>query len=206
MLAVVPDFTIDTIARPVPPTVYSSITDYSSLVFVRLDGNRLRETLDAIDDAWKRTGGREPPVRNFLDELLQKRYVDILRQSQAFGVCASIAVLLACVGLYGITASAAQRRTREIAFARRWARGTSSVVRRLLWQFTLPVFWATPIAWITAAWLMQRWLEGFAYHAPLPLWLFPAAAGAALLIAIATVCGHALAVGRVRPIAGLRHE
>lgn len=206
VLAVVPDFTLDTIARPVSPTLYYPITDYSSVLFVRLDGGRVADTLEAIDLAWKKTGGIEPPQRSFLDQMLQTRYLNILRQSQAFGICALIAVLLACLGLYGLAESAAARRTREMALRKALGAQMRVIVRQLLWQFTLPVLWGTLIAWVAAGFLMQRWLEGFAYHAALPLWPFPAAAGLALLVAIATVIGRALAVGRTRPVVALRQE
>jgi putative ABC transport system permease protein len=76
----------------------------------------------------------------------------------------------------------------------------------LLWQFSKPVLWANLIAWPVAGWAMQRWLDGFAYHVPLPLWLFPAAGLVALVIALATVSAHALRVARAKPVTALRYE
>jgi putative ABC transport system permease protein len=76
----------------------------------------------------------------------------------------------------------------------------------LLWQFSKPVVWANLIAWPASAWVMQRWLNGFAYHIDLPLWLFPAAGIAALLIALATVCIQSLRVAAAKPVAALRYE
>jgi putative ABC transport system permease protein len=68
------------------------------------------------------------------------------------------------------------------------------------------VLWANLIAWPIAGWLMQRWLQGYAYHVDLPLWLFPAAGLATLLIALATVAVHAMRVAGAKPITALRHE
>jgi putative ABC transport system permease protein len=68
------------------------------------------------------------------------------------------------------------------------------------------VLWANLIAWPVAGWLMQRWLQGFAYHVDLPWWVFPLAGGAALLIALATVAMQARRTAGARPVATLRHE
>jgi putative ABC transport system permease protein len=80
------------------------------------------------------------------------------------------------------------------------------VLRLLLWQFSKPVIWANLIAWPVAGWAMQRWLNGFAYHVDLPLWLFPATALVTVLIALATVAAHALRVARAKPVTTLRYE
>ena len=82
----------------------------------------------------------------------------------------------------------------------------ADVLRLLLWQFTKPVLWANVIAWPAAYFIMKRWLEGFAYHLDLELWIFLAASALALVIAVATVIGHALLVARSRPVEALRYE
>ncbi len=84
--------------------------------------------------------------------------------------------------------------------------GTMDVMRLLLWRFTLPVLWASLIAWPLSWWAMQRWLNGFAYRVDLPPWLFLASTAAALVIAWATVSTHAWLVARARPVTALRYE
>jgi putative ABC transport system permease protein len=68
------------------------------------------------------------------------------------------------------------------------------------------VLWANLIAWPVTAYAMHRWLQGFAYHVELRLWLFPAAAGLALLIALITVSTHSILVARAKPVGALRYE
>ena len=68
------------------------------------------------------------------------------------------------------------------------------------------MLWANLIAWPVTAYAMQRWLQGFAYHVDLAVWLFPAAAGLALLIALLTVSTHSVLVARAKPVAALRYE
>ena len=79
-------------------------------------------------------------------------------------------------------------------------------MRLLLWQFSKPVLWGNLIAWPIAGWVMQRWLDGFAYRIDLPSWLFPATMLVTVLIALATVVAHALRVAHAKPVAALRYE
>jgi putative ABC transport system permease protein len=197
------------VAEEVPPTIYMQAPT-PSLVSVRLSGRGIPEALAAIDALLVKTGNVDGPVagslRFFLDEHFQRHYQGVLRQSQAFGLCALIAIVLSCVGLFALTAATVERRTREIGIRKALGAQTGDVLRLLLWQFSKPVLWANLIAWPVAAWAMQRWLDGFAYRTALPVWLFPAAAVAALLIALLTVTAHSLLVARAKPVAALRHE
>ena len=83
---------------------------------------------------------------------------------------------------------------------------TRDILRLLTWQFTKPVMWANLIAWPLSAWLMQRWLEGFAYHIDLNAWPFVAASAVAMCIAMLTVTGHCYFAARAKPVEALRHE
>ena len=83
---------------------------------------------------------------------------------------------------------------------------TLDVVRLLLWQFTQPVLWANLIAWPAAWWVMNRWLQGFAYRVDLSPWLFVAAMALAVAIALATVFYQSFLVARAKPVGALRYE
>jgi putative ABC transport system permease protein len=208
VLAVVPDFSLNSVAEAVPSTAYFQNQDPNSLdvLNVRLTGRDIPETLAAIDALWPHTGHSTPLLRFFLDEQMQKTYLNVQRQSETFGLCALIALVMSCIGLFALTSAAAERRTREIGIRKALGADTRDLVKLLLWQFSQPVFWSNLIAWPVTAYIMSRWLAGFAYHVDLPLWMFPAAALAALLIALATVLSHALMVARAKPVVALRYE
>ena len=80
------------------------------------------------------------------------------------------------------------------------------VLRMLLWQFAKPILWANMIAWPAAIYVMHHWLQGFAHHVGLNPLIFVGASTVALVIALATVTGHALLVARAHPAAALRYE
>jgi putative ABC transport system permease protein len=206
VLAVVPDFSLNSVEQAVPATAYFQQRDGLDLISARLSGRDLLETLTGVDALWRRLGNADPPRRVFLDRQIQRQYLGVLRQSQAFGICAVIAVALSCIGLCALTAATAERRTKEIGIRKALGANTGDVVRLLLWQFSKPVVWGCLIAWPVAGFVMRRWLGTFAYHIDLPLWLFPAAAVTALLIALATVSTQSILVARATPIAALRYE
>jgi putative ABC transport system permease protein len=208
VIGVVPDFSLGSVQNAIEAQAFL-ITDKDSgfdLISVKLTGLQIPETLSAIDRLWLATGSKTPISRVFLEERIQLMYLAMLRQAQLFGVFAAMAVVLACLGLLGLAASIAERRTREIGIRKALGADTGNIFRLLLQQFAKPVLWANLIAWPVTAYAMHRWLQGFAYHVDLEVWLFPAAAGLALLIALLTVSTQAILVARAKSVAALRYE
>jgi putative ABC transport system permease protein len=208
VIGVVADFWLGSVDHRIYPQTFEVTPNDPryQLISVKLTGLQIPETLSAIDRLWKTTGAHDPIVRDFLENHMQLRYLAMLREAQLFGIFSAIAVLLACLGLLGLAASIAERRTREIGIRKALGADTGNIIHLLLRQFATPVLWANLIAWPVTAYAMHRWLQGFAYHVELRLWLFPAAAGLALLIALMTVSTHSILVARAKPVAALRYE
>jgi putative ABC transport system permease protein len=205
IVGVAPDFSLDSVAQQVRPTIYFSVPALFNLVDVKLTGRRVPETLAAIDALWRKTSGSGPLNRYFLDEHIESLYLSMLRQAQVFGISSAIAALLACLGLIALSASTAQRRTREIGVRKALGASTHHIALLLLWQFTRPILWANVIAWTVAAVAMRSWLLGFAYHVELDPWLFAAATTTAVLFALLTVSSQSLRLARTKPVVALRH-
>jgi putative ABC transport system permease protein len=203
---VVPDFSFYPVTQKIMPTVYVPQENQFRLIAVKLTGRRIPQTLEEIARAWDRSGGEGPIDRQFLNDQIQKLYRSTLRQSLGFGVLGGVAILLACVGLLGMSAATAQRRTREVGIRKAMGAATPDIFRLMLWTFAKPVLWASLVAWAVTGWVMNRWLEGFAYHVDLHFWVFLAAAAIASTIALLTVSAHLVAVARAKPVAALRYE
>jgi putative ABC transport system permease protein len=208
VIGIVPDFLLGSVERKIEAFGYVVTSQHPAfnLISLKLTGRQIPETLAGVDAAWVATGGRGPIDREFLGEHIQALYVAMLREAELFAAFTAVAVFLACLGLLGLAASIAERRTREIGIRKALGADTGNVLRLLLRQFSQPVIWANLIAWPLAAWAMHRWLQGFAYHVELPVWLFPAAAASALIIALLTVSTHSILVARAKPVAALRYE
>ena len=159
-----------------------------------------------VQGLWKRFGQGKPILRVFADRYTLRLYVDTIIQGATVAIAGLIAISIACLGLFALSAYTAERRTKEIGVRKAMGASSQDILRLLLWQFTVPVLWANVFA-LPAAWLLMNWwLKGFAYHVTLAPWTFAVAAGAAILIAWATVFVHALRVSRARPVGALRYE
>ncbi len=212
IVGVVPDFSMAGVRSRIAPTVFYAEPMQFSTISVKLKGGDIPATLAAIQTVWKSTRGRggDAPVGKlkymFYDERVERMYVPMMVEAHAFGVVSLVAISLALLGMLGLAASAADQRTKEIGIRKALGASTEDVLRLLLWQFSKPVLWANLIAWPLAGWVLQSWLNEFAYHIDLPLWLFPATMLATVLIALATVSAHAVQVARAKPVNALRYE
>jgi putative ABC transport system permease protein len=206
VIGIAPDFTLGSVREAIQPTIYLVEPARTGYVLAKLDGRAIPETLRALDTVWKGTGHDRPAAYVFESQAVQDLYRDVITQGVALAVCAGLAILIACLGLFALAAFTTERRTKEIGVRKAMGAGPADVVRLLLWQFTKPVLWANLIAWPLAFWAMDRWLHGFAYRVDLPPWLFLSASAAAVLIAWATVSSHAWMVARGKAAAALRYE
>ena len=114
--------------------------------------------------------------------------------------------MIACLGLFGVAAFTAARRTKEIGIRKVFGARTRDILRLLLWQFSIPVLIANVIAWPVAYYYLHHWLERYAYRITLNPVYFLAAGLTALSIAWLTIIAHSMQIARARPIDALRYE
>jgi putative ABC transport system permease protein len=209
IIGVVPDFTLGSVRQPILPTFYAigrNLPPSSVAMIAKLDGTRVPESLGEIDRLWKRYGDGRPILRVFADRFTMRLYIDTLIQGATVAIAGVIALSIAALGLFALSAYTTERRTKEIGVRKAMGASSSDILRLLLWQFTKPVIWANLIAWPAAFMIMRWWLASFAYHVNLAPWTFLAAGAAALVIAWATVFVHAVNVARAKPVSALRYE
>jgi putative ABC transport system permease protein len=209
VVAVVPDFSFSSVETAIEPTIYLDQPSYplgEGMVSIKLVGNQIPETLAAIARIWRATGqeGEIQPV--FVDDHVEALYRDLARNTQVLAFFAGLAAFLACLGLVGLSSAALERKTKEIGIRKALGARTGQVLALLLRQQSRPVLWANLIAWPVAWLVLENWLDGFAYHVPLQLWLFPAAGFIALAVAVASIGSQCYLVARAMPIHALRHE
>jgi putative ABC transport system permease protein len=142
----------------------------------------------------------------FSEDIIGEAYEAEDSRARIFGAFATLAVIIGCLGLFGLAAFTAERRTKEIGIRKVLGARTRDIVRLLVWQFSRPVLVANLIAWPVAWWLMRDWLNTFDQRIALGPAPFVIAALVALTIAIGAVVGHAMKVARSNPIHALRYE
>jgi putative ABC transport system permease protein len=206
VVGVAADTLMDGARSPVMPTAFVYRPNGAGSLSIRIQVGRTQEALAYIDRVSRSFIHNVAPTRTFLDDQYEKLYQADQKQGQMFAVFVGVAIVIACMGLFGLAAFTAGRRTKEIGIRKVFGARIRDVVWLLLWQFSIPVLIANLIAWPIAWYYLHGWLQSFAYRIPLsPLYFFGAGL-VALLIAWATVFSHARRVASANPIHALRYE
>jgi putative ABC transport system permease protein len=175
-------------------------------IVIRIAPGRLQEATDYIARTQRSFVHGVAYSGTLLNDSYERLYQGDERQGQIFAIFVAIAILIACLGLFGLAAFTAGRRTKEIGIRKVFGARSRDVVVLLLWQFSIPVLVANLIAWPIAWYYLRGWLEGFAYRITLSPLYFAGVGLAALAIAWVTVLAHALRVASANPIFALRYE
>jgi putative ABC transport system permease protein len=179
--------------------------DYANLL-VRIRPENIPQTLDLLRTTWRATVPDVPFTYQFLDDQMQAQYANDQRWSQIVQYAALFAILIACLGLLGLAALSVTRRTKEIGIRKVLGATVAHLVTLISKEFALLVVVGVVLASPAAYLVMQRWLQDFAYRAPLSWWVFAAAGLTALVVALLTVGYHAVKSALADPVKSLRYE
>ncbi len=192
---------------PDDPTYYVYFGDIVKypMATLRFAGDP-RPVVAAAQRTWQHMAPQVPFVADTGIKDLEKFYQDDDRAARLFGIGAALAVLIGCVGLWGLASFNTARRIKEIGIRKTLGASSADVVRLLVGQFLRPVLLANLFAWPLAWVAMRTWLAGFDDRIALSPLFFIAASLLALAIALATVLAQSLRASRATPAWALRHE
>jgi len=165
-----------------------------------------RAMLDKIRAVWRQMVPQAPLIADTGEKALQKFYDDDDRASRLFAIGTGLAILIGCVGLWGLASFNTQRRVKEIGIRKTLGASSADIVRLLVGQFLRPVLIANLLAWPLAYLAMRTWLTGFADRIALSPLYFAGASLLAIGIAVLTVLGQSLRASRATPAWAMRHE
>ncbi len=205
VIGVVGDSRFRTVRQPIDPIMFRNVNQGPSWAIVRYNGDPAAVRA-GLEREWKKITNEVPFTAEFSDDIIAKAYKAEDARAKIFAAFALLAVIIGCLGLFGLAAFTAERRTKEIGIRKVLGARTRDIVRLLVWQFSRPVLIANIIAWPVAWWLMRDWLNSFDQRITLGPIPFVVAALVALTIAVVTVVGHAMKVARANPIHALRYE
>lgn len=206
LLGVVENFHLATLRERVEPMVFFYDPQFIDTYLVRLAPGDVRQTLDQVETTWQRVFPDWPFQYQFADQAFDAAYRAEQQMGRLFGVFAGLAILIACLGLFGLAAYTAQQRTKEIGIRKAVGASVPQIVGLLTKDFALLVLGAIVVAVPVAYVGLHRWLETFAYHVELGPTVFLLAGGGALLVAVLTVAVHAFRAARIDPAQVLRSE
>ena len=205
IIGVVGDSRFRTVRTPIDPIMFMNVKKGPAWMVIRYRGDPATVQA-AIESQWKQITNEVPFQAKFSEDIMRELYKAEDARAKIFAAFSLLAVIIGCLGLFGLAAFTAQRRTKEIGIRKVLGARTRDIVQLLVWQFSRPVIIANVIAWPVAWWMMRSWLNGFDERIPLTPIPFLIAALIALGIAVATVVGHAIKVARANPIHALRYE
>ena len=211
VIGIIADFHFESLRQKIVPIVLmcppvSPGQSFFNNLTVKLSGKNINTGLATIEKTWKKYLPEIPCQYTFLDERFASLYESEQRQGTLFTVFACIAIFIASLGLFGLSAFAITQRIKEIGIRKVLGARVDSIVTLLSGDFLKLVLIAAVIAFPLAWYAMSRWLQDFAYRIPIHWWVFALSAVLAVLVALATVSFHAVKAAVSNPVNSLRAE
>ncbi len=173
---------------------------------VKINGANAKEAIDYIKNTWTKLVPDIPFDYKFLDEHFEEMYRADNQVSKIVAVLAGLAIIIACLGLFGLASYSAEKRTKEVGIRKVLGAGVFNLAALLSGSFVKLVFISIVIAWAIAWFALNKWLEDFAYRVEITWWVFAIAGLAAILIALITVSFQAIKAALMNPVNSLRSE
>lgn len=208
IVGVVKDFnysSLHTVVNPFMLVYNPGEGDLSSIVVATSSAN-YQQLLGKIGQLWRKDFSGVPFEYTFMDQEVQKQYETELILSRIITCFTGMAIVISCLGLFGLAAFSAEQRIKEIGIRKVLGAGVPGIVGLLSRDFVklvlISLVIATPIGW----WVSVKWLQGFAYQVPLRWWMFGLAGLLAMTIALVTVSFQAIRAAMINPVKSLRSE
>ena len=205
VIGVVKNFNFESLRQNIGSLVMK-IGNNAGTISFRMKTTDMAQTINRIKTTWKNIAPNEPFTYSFLNEEFENMYRSEQRSGKIFISFAVLAILIACLGLFGLAAYAAEQRTKEIGIRKVLGATVSNIVSMLSKDFLKLVLIASLIAFPVAWWFMNKWLEDFAYRIHISWWVFVLASFVSIFIAIITVSFQAIKAALANPVKNLRTE
>jgi putative ABC transport system permease protein len=206
IIGVVKDFHFASMKQKIEPAIFYYNPSRNTMLYVKTTGMDLDRAIDATKAVWNRYNAGNPFSFTFLDENFENLYRSEQRSGKLVSIFAIIAIFISCLGLLGLAAYTAQVRTREIGVRKVLGSSVNGIIRLLASDFIRLVFigiiLATPVSW----YLMNNWLNDFAYKMNLSWTIFVIAGIFAILIALLTISFQSVKAALANPVKSLRTE
>jgi len=203
---VVKDFNFASLHQPIGPLVIFLDPQFTNELFVKVKGSNISSTIGFLRKVWKEWAPYRPFEYKLLNDEFDNMYKADQRTGQVFTIFSVLAILLACLGLLALAAYTTVQRTKEIGIRKVLGASVAGITALISKDFLklvlVAVILAIPLGWF----VMQKWLQNFAYRITISWWIFVAAGILAIVIALITVSFQAIKAARVNPVKSLRAE
>ncbi|MFC0185806.1 ABC transporter permease [Pseudarcicella hirudinis] len=201
------DLVMESPFRPIKPTVFLMNMEWVNIITVRLKpGLPVRESLAKIEPVFKRFNPGSPFDYNFVDEEYAKKFQSEERVGKLASVFAVLAILISCLGLFGLASFMAEQRTKEIGVRKVLGASVFNLWSLLSKDFIKLVVISILIAAPSAYFLLSNWLQNYEYRSEISWWVFLVSGAGAIFITLATVSYQAISAALANPVKSLRTE
>ncbi len=206
IVGVMKNFHFQRIQRAIEPLAIVVNPAEIRYAIVRLRAGDIPASMETVKSAWKKINPLYPFEYSFFDEDFGRMYQSDERMGAILKYFAAMAVIIACLGLFGLASFTAEQRTKEIGVRKILGASVPEIVFLLSGEFAKWVMIANIIAWPVGYFVMRKWLQGFAYRTGIAWWLFVLAGAGALAVALVTVSIQAFKAARANPAKALKYE
>jgi putative ABC transport system permease protein len=203
---VIKDFHFASLHEPIGPLMMFLDKSFVRNMFIKVQGANIPALISQLEKIWKERIPDRPFEYHFLDDDYNSLYNSEQRTGKVFTVFASIAIFLACLGLFGLAAFTTARRTREIGIRKVLGANVLDITKDISKEFIVLVCLATVIATPLAWFASNEWLQDFAYRIRIQSWVFIVSGISIILLTLATVSFHAIKAAIAKPVKSLRTE
>jgi putative ABC transport system permease protein len=204
VIGVVKNFNFKSLHETISP-LYMTLNPEGGLIF-KIKTADVAGLLATMKKQWNSYESGEPFEYNFMDELFNNTYSTEQKTATILNLFSILTIFVACLGLFGLVTYTAEQRRKEIGIRKVLGASVTQVTSMLSKEFLKFVLIASLIAFPIAWWVMNKWLQGFAYRIHISWWIFLAAGAIAILIALLTVSFQAIKAAVANPVDSLRSE
>ena len=206
IIGVMKDAHFQSLHHKIEPLVFKIFRPWYKRLHVKIRSDNVSSTLRSLEKTWNQMNLGYPFEYRFLDEDFHNLYKSEARLGNIFQAFAALAVFIACLGLFGLASFIAEQRTKEIGIRKVLGSSTISIITLLNSEFLRWTAVANLIAWPIAYFVMQRWIQNFAYKADITIGIFVLSSLIGLAVALTTVSLQTLKAARANPADSLKHE
>lgn len=209
VIGVVNDIHFESLHQKIAPLLMrmpSFVKNSYGRISIKIDGHNVKAALNKIEQTWEKYQHEKPFEYTFLDERFQRLYNAEQQQGNLFSVFSCIAIFIACLGLFGLSAFSISQRVKEIGIRKVLGASVQQIVTELSQDFLKLVLIAAVIALPIAWYAMNTWLLNFAFRISIQWWVLAMAGVAAVIIAFVTISYQSIKAALVNPAKSLRSE
>ncbi|MDX2246816.1 MAG: FtsX-like permease family protein [Bacteroidia bacterium] len=206
VVGLVKDFHFESLHRKIPPTIFILSPDWLNWAYVKVDARNIPATVGHIESVYSKFVTDREFSYSFVDEDVAQQYQAEEKFTEVFTIFTILAIVLACLGTFGLVSFSAEQKTKEIGIRKVLGASVGSVTFLLIKEFVILLLVASLIAWPITYYFMNGWIEAFIYRTNIEIEAFITATILALLIAIGTTGFRAMKAALANPAQSLRDE